>query len=233
MLHALVLGLRELTDPGVQRLLLRCVLLTLATFLALVAAVAALLFGFDLTGVSWLDPVLATAGSALALVLAWLLFPIVTRLTLGLFADDVVALVERRHFPGLPQAPGMGMAAQAYASVKFVGFALLLNLIALPFYLVPGANLVIFLALNGYLLGREYFELVVHRRLPLREATRQRRQQRLRLWLAGAAIALMLIIPFFNLVAPVVAIAFMVHLVTPQVARGAGGRHSALVAEQF
>ncbi|HEY7598692.1 MAG TPA: EI24 domain-containing protein, partial [Candidatus Limnocylindrales bacterium] len=187
MLHALVLGLRELTDPGVQRLLLRCVLLTLATFLALVAAVAALLFGFDLTGVSWLDPVLATAGSALALVLAWLLFPIVTRLTLGLFADDVAALVERRHFPGLPQAPGMGMAAQAYASVKFVGFALLLNLIALPFYLVPGANLVIFLALNGYLLGREYFELVVHRRLPLREATRQRRQQRLRLWLAGAA----------------------------------------------
>jgi CysZ protein len=143
MLRALILGLRELADPAVQRLLLRCVLLTFATFLALVAAVAALLFGFDLTGISWLDPVLATAGSALVLVLAWLLFPIVARVTLGLFAEDVVALVERRYYPELPQAPGMGMAAQAYASVKFVGVALLLNLIALPFYLVPGANLMI------------------------------------------------------------------------------------------
>jgi hypothetical protein len=55
MLHALILGFRQLADPAVQRLLLRCVLLTLATFLALVAAVAALLFGFDLTGISWLD----------------------------------------------------------------------------------------------------------------------------------------------------------------------------------
>ena len=136
---------------------------------------AALLFGFDLTGISWLDPVLATAGSALVLVLAWLLFPIVARLTLGLFAEDVVAMVERRHYPELPPAPGMSMAAQAYASVRFVTVGLLLNLIALPLYLLPVANLVIYLALNGYLLGREYFELVAHQRLPLEEATRQRR----------------------------------------------------------
>ena len=34
MLHALILGFRQLADPAVQRLLLRCVLLTLATFLA-------------------------------------------------------------------------------------------------------------------------------------------------------------------------------------------------------
>ena len=32
MLHALILGFRQLADPAVQRLLLRCVLLTLATF---------------------------------------------------------------------------------------------------------------------------------------------------------------------------------------------------------
>jgi CysZ protein len=225
MIRALLLALRQLTDPAVQRLLLRCVLLTLATFVVLIGAVAALLFGLDLTGLSWLDPVLATAGSAVALVLAWLLFPVAVGLILGLFAEDVVDLVERRHYPALPKAPGMSLAAQVYTGVRFLIVALPLNLIALPLYLIPGANLPVYLALNGYLLGREYFELVAGQRLPLREVSRLRREQRGRLWLAGVVIALMLLIPLFNLVAPVVAIAFMVHLVTPAVSRAARGAH--------
>jgi CysZ protein len=227
MTRALLLGLRQLADPAVQRLLVRCVLLTLATFVVLIGAVAALLFGLDLTGLSWLDPVLATAGSLVVLVLAWLLFPITVGLILGLFAEEVVGLVERRHYPELPQAPGMSLAAQAYTGARFLMLALPLNLIALPLYLIPGTNLPVYLALNGYLLGREYFELVAGQRLPLREVARLRREQRGRLWLAGVLIAMMLLIPVFNLVAPVVAIAFMVHLVTPPVARaggGAGGR---------
>ena len=228
MTRALLLGLRQLADPAVQRLLVRCVLLTLATSVVLIGTVAALLFGLDLTGLSWLDPVLATAGSLVVLVLAWLLFPIAVGLTLGLFAEEVVELVERRHYPELPQAPGMSLAAQAYTGARFLMLALPLNLIALPLYLIPGANLPVYLALNGYLLGREYFELVAGQRLPLREVARLRREQRGRLWRAGVLIAVMLLVPLFNLVAPVVAIAFMVHLVTPLVARAAGGAGGAL-----
>ena len=230
MIRALLLALRQLADPAVQRLLLRCVLLALATFVGLIGAVATLLFGLDLTGLSWLDPVLATAGSAVVLVLAWLLFPVSVGLILGLFAEEVVQLVERRHYPGLPKAPGMSLAAQAYTGVRFLLVALPLNLIALPLYLVPGANLPVYLALNGYLLGREYFELVAGQRLPLREVSRLRREQRGRLWLAGVVIALMLLVPIFNLVAPVVAIAFMVHLVTPLVARAAGSAGGSLAS---
>lgn len=222
MIRALLLGLRGLTDPAVQRLLLRCVLLALATFVLLIGAVAALLFWLDLTGITWLDPVLATAGSIAALVLAWLLFPVTVGLILGLFAEDVVELVERRHYPALPPPAGMSLGAQAATAARFLLVALPLNLLALPLYLIPGANLVIYLALNGYLLGREYFELVAGQRLPVREVTRWRRLQRGRLWLAGALIALMLLIPVFNLLAPVVAIAFMVHLVTPRLMRAAG-----------
>jgi uncharacterized protein involved in cysteine biosynthesis len=223
MIRALLLGLRELTDPAVQRLLLRCVLLALATFVLLITAVAAVLFGFDWTGVSWLDPVLATAGSVAALVLAWLLFPVAIGLILGLFAEDVVAAVERRYYPELPAPPGMSLSAQVYTGARFLAVALPLNLIALPLYLVPGANIPVYLALNGYLLGREYFTLVAGQRLPLREMEQLRRGQRGRLWLAGALIALMLMIPGFNLLAPVVAIAFMVHLVMPALLRAGGG----------
>lgn len=229
MLHALILGLRQLADPAVQRLLLRCVLLTLATFLALIGAVAALLFGLDLTGLAWLDPVLATAGSALVLVLAWLLFPIVVALTLGLFAEDVVAIVERRHYPELPKAPGMSLAAQAYAGVRFVTVALLLNLIALPFYLLPGANLLIYLALNGYLLGREYFELVAARHLGFREAALFRRRHWARAWAVGIVMAVPLTIPVMNLFVPVLGVATVTHQVhrlwrSGQRPEGAAGR---------
>jgi CysZ protein len=222
MVKALLLGFRQLADPATFRLLLRCVLLTLATLIALIVGVGALLFGLDLTGVGWLDPILATAGSALVLVLAWLLFPIVVALILGLFAEDVIRVVERRHYPNLPSAPGMSLTAQTYGGARFVLVALLLNLVAMPLYLVPGANLPVYLGLNGYLLGREYFELVAGQRLPLGEVARLRRQRRGRLWLAGVAIAAMLMVPAFNLVAPVVAIAFMVHLVAPLESPGSG-----------
>jgi uncharacterized protein involved in cysteine biosynthesis len=117
----------------------------------------------------------------------------------------------------------MSLMSQTYAGARFAVVALLLNLLALPFYFVPGANVPVYLALNGYLLGREYFELVAGQRLPLRELGRLRRRQRSRLWLAGVAIAAMLIIPVFNLVAPVVAIAFMVHLVAPLQRPDSGG----------
>ena len=183
MIRALLLGLRGLTDPAVQRLLLRCVLLALATFVLLVGAVAGVLFGFDLTGVSWLDPVLATAGSVAALVLAWLLFPVTIGLILGLFAEDVVAAVERRYYPELPAAPGMSLSAQVSTGARFLAVALPLNLIALPLYLVPGANVPVYLALNGYLLGREYFTLVAGQRLPLGEMDQLRRRLR------GTAVA--------------------------------------------
>jgi uncharacterized protein involved in cysteine biosynthesis len=212
VLHALLLGFRQLADPSAQRLLVRCVLLAIATFVLLLIAVAALLAALDPTGLVWVDTGLAIAGSAAVLVLAWLLFPVTIAITLGFFADDVAEAVERRHYPDLPPPSGMGVSASVWAALRFGAVALLLNLLVLPLYLLPGANLLIYLALNGYLLGREYFETVAARRLPGATVTALRRRLRARLWPAGVVIAALLAVPVFNLVAPVVAIAFMVHL---------------------
>jgi uncharacterized protein involved in cysteine biosynthesis len=124
----------------------------------------------------------------------------------------VVDLVERRYYPELPAPVGTSLIAQTGAGARFVLVALALNLLVLPFYLLPGANLPIYLALNGYLLGREYFELVAGRRLPPRVVAELRRRWWGRVWVAGVIIAGMLTVPALNLVAPVVAIAFMVHV---------------------
>jgi CysZ protein len=224
MLRALILALRQLNDPAVRRVLVRCVLLALATFAVLLAVVPILISWLDLTGFGWLDATLAVLGSAAVLLLAWLLFPAAVALGLGLFADEVVEAVERRHYPGLPPARGLGVSDSVLAGLRLGATALLLNLLALPFYLVPGANLLIFLALNGYLLGREYFETVATRRLRPAKAAEERRHARGRVWLAGVVIAALSAVPVVNLIAPVIGVAFMAHLFLDQRLRNPNAR---------
>jgi uncharacterized protein involved in cysteine biosynthesis len=70
----------------------------------------------------------------------------------------------------------------------------------------------VFYGLNGYLLGREYFETVALRRLDPKRASELRRREKWRVFLAGVIITLLLTVPFLNLIAPVIATAFMLHL---------------------
>jgi uncharacterized protein involved in cysteine biosynthesis len=88
----------------------------------------------------------------------------------------------------------------------------LLNLILLLFLLIPPVFPFVFYGVNGYLLGREYFELVAARRLDPAEARSLRRRHGRTLFIAGVLIAFLLTIPFVNLVAPLVGTAAMVHL---------------------
>src|SRR5262249_6699222 len=97
--------------------------------------------------------------------------------------------------------------------LRLTGLTIVLNLLALPIYLfVPGINLVLFLALNGYLLGRGYFEVVALRRLDAGEARVVRSRFAGRIFLGGVAIAVFFALPFVNFVARVIATAFMLHI---------------------
>jgi uncharacterized protein involved in cysteine biosynthesis len=85
--------------------------------------------------------------------------------------------------------------------------------LALPVYLLaPGINVLLFLGLNGYLFGREYFEVVALRRLDVVGARRMRQRFGARVFIGGVVIAALFALPLVNLVAPVIATAFMVHI---------------------
>jgi CysZ protein len=79
--------------------------------------------------------------------------------------------------------------------------------IALPFVGEAAALLV-----NGWLLGREYFELAALRHLPQAAADALRRKHRGGLFFAGLLISILSVIPVANLFAPLYGSAFMVHL---------------------
>jgi CysZ protein len=94
-----------------------------------------------------------------------------------------------------------------------MGLTILLNLLALPVYvLAPGINVFLFLGLNGYLFGREYFEVVALRRLDVMTVRAVRQRFGGRVFAGGVVIAGLFALPLVNLVAPVIATAFMVHI---------------------
>lgn len=214
MLRDLSRALDHLTEPELRGVVARCLALAVLLFLGLATALYVLLGAFAATGYLWLNEVIEWAGVILALGLAWFAFPAAVIVFLGLFLDEVAGKVERRFYPDLPPATPPGAARSLLAGLRFAGLALLLNLAALPLYLlIPGANLVLFLLLNGHLLGREYFEQVAQRRLAPRAAADLRRRHAASAFASGLVIAGLSAVPFLNLVAPVAATVFMVHRV--------------------
>jgi uncharacterized protein involved in cysteine biosynthesis len=69
----------------------------------------------------------------------------------------------------------------------------------------------VFLAANGWLIAREYFETVALRRLSPAEAARLARAEWPTLWAAGVVVALGLAVPLVNLLAPVIGAAAFTH----------------------
>ncbi|WP_316016036.1 EI24 domain-containing protein [Roseobacter sp. HKCCA0434] len=211
-------ALDQLPDPRFRWTLVKAIGLTLAILIGVYAVVGTLIAGIDpftLPFIGLVDPGLWLAGLAVgALMLAsiFLMIP-VAALCIGFFLDDIAGAVEDRHYPHLPPADPPGLIATVIDALGFFGVLIAANIVALAIYLLvaPLAPF-IFYIVNGYLLGREYFQLVALRRMPPAEAKRFRRANRGRIWIMGIAMAVPLSIPILNLVVPLVGVAAYTHL---------------------
>ncbi|MDH6264764.1 CysZ protein [Rhizobium sp. SG_E_25_P2] len=151
------------------------------------------------------------AALGLAAALAMLIAPI-SAIVAGFFLDDAAEIIEKRDYPN--EAPGVALplGQSIWSSVQFFLVVLAANILALFLLLVPGVNLVIFFVVNGYLIGREYFEFAASRHLGVEGARQFRRNNRGAVMLAGLMVALFLFIPILNLLTPLFAAATMIHL---------------------
>jgi uncharacterized protein involved in cysteine biosynthesis len=216
LFSALAKALGQFEDPRVQRVIWKSLAGSVLVFLILGLGLWSLAAWLDAGLAHWVHW-LADAGTVLlTLVLIWFLFPVAVTAVASLFLDEVAAAVEARYYPGRPGPRAQSLGAMLMSGLRFAAVSILLNLLLVPIYLIllifPPLYVVVFCAVNGYLLGREYFELVAYRRLEERTADAMRRAYRGRLTLAGMVIAVMLTIPVFNLVAPIAATAFVLHL---------------------
>jgi uncharacterized protein involved in cysteine biosynthesis len=211
MLNDLLRAIGQLRAPGLRGLVFTGVLISLAVLIGLIAGLQVATAWLTETGYPWLDWTIGLLSALGSIVAAWFLFPATVSLVFGFFADRIVDAVEQQHYPHLspPRSGGVGEAMSG--AVRLGALALGLNLLAIPLYLVPGINIAVALLLNGYLISREYFEAVALRRMEPEQVHELRRQHSAGILLSGVIVALTLLIPFVNLVAPVIGISFLTH----------------------
>ena len=208
-----MLSFQSLSDRRVAAVMVKVVLLTIVSFLVLgVGLWFALQWLF-----SWLnvndDGFWSGLLSVAIIVLSGvLLFRVVAVAITWIFADDIIDAVEDRHYPrhavfGKRPSLGAGLQMAMKSITRVVGY----NLLALPIYLLllfTGVGTAIaFLLINALLLGRDLEDMLIARH---GAKGAMNKLPRLMLGLIGTAGML---VPFVNLLVPVLATAMAVHLV--------------------
>ncbi|WP_069436029.1 sulfate transporter family protein [Methyloceanibacter methanicus] len=232
MLNAARQAFEELFSPPFRAVMVKCVAFTLALLAGLIA-LAVWSFSYFVVWPDWIETTIQWLGGLALVAGSIFLIPPVTSLIAGLYLDDIAGVVERQNFPGDPPGRELPTARSIWLAIRFFFVVLIVNLIALLLLLVPGVNLIAFYVGNGYLLGREYFELAAMRHVSEREAKRIRKANGTPILLCGLVIAALASVPILNLVTPLFATGFMVrvwkHIAAKPNARlpGAGERNGA------
>ncbi|MDQ2095664.1 EI24 domain-containing protein [Rhodalgimonas zhirmunskyi] len=221
ILTAFFKALAQLGDRRFRSVLWRGIGLTLGLFVAAFLGLRWLLglltspdswLGF-LSGWDWLQTALSASSLLVTAALSvFLMVPVASAFT-SLFLDDVADAVEERHYPTLPPVPKARLSEVVTDSLAFLGVIVAANIAAFAAYIAfPPAAPFIFFGLNGFLLGREYFQLAAMRRLGRAGARDLRRGNAGTIFVAGLLMAVPLVVPFLGLIVPILGAATFTHI---------------------
>ncbi|MFN3276524.1 MAG: EI24 domain-containing protein [Paracoccus sp. (in: a-proteobacteria)] len=217
--QALLRGWRDLLRPSVLRLVLLGIALTIGLFIGLQVVIFWLLrlwvpggITLPLLGQIEFGVMLSWGSLALFPLLGFFLMAPVAAAFSGLFAENVAEAVERLHYPGRQGVSpdfmdGLIEAGAVMLAVLAIG---LVSLLLTPF-LGPLAPL-LFYGANGWLLGREFFQMAARRHLPEAQAHALRRSHSGTVFVTGVLVAIGLTIPVVNIALPLLAAAAFAHL---------------------
>lgn len=207
---ALIKAFRNLLLPGVIKIFLWCLVAYAAMFAALVWAMAWLIEHFiTMPAVEGMWATLLT--SAGGMLLAWFMFPLLYPILVSFFDEQVVEIIDREDYADQPpaQAPFWPTIGNDLVfTLKAIG----LNICCLPLFFIPPVGLVAYYALNGYLLGTQFFRMAAGRRVTREEADKLQKDNFASIMLTGVVIIFLATVPFVNLAAPILGVATMAHL---------------------
>ncbi|MEJ6397592.1 EI24 domain-containing protein [Yoonia sp. 208BN28-4] len=214
-------AIAQLPDPRFRRVLILGIALTLALLVGayaillwLVQSITAGPIELPFVGpVTWLGDLLSWGSAIFMIFLSMILMIPVASAVTSLFLEDIAQAVEDKYYPNLPPVPRVSIADGLRDTVNFLGVLIGLNiliLLAYPFLLIFAIPA--HFAMNGYLLGREYFQIAAMRRLGREGARALRRKHRLTILVAGCLMVAPLTVPLLNLIIPILGAATFTHL---------------------
>lgn len=213
MLRSLSLAFTSLSDRHIVAVLVKVMALTLLAFAVLGIALWFLIdwtfaaLGFVHDGGASLAASILVMGFA-----GWVLLRSIAVAITWIFADDIIDAVENAHYPfeaAQGKRPGYALATRmAVRSVlRVIGY----NLLMLPVYLlllISGVGTPLaFLVVNGYLLGRDLEDMLV-----ARHGKQRAELGAIRRFVLGLGSTAAMLIPFVQVIIPVVATAMAVHM---------------------
>jgi CysZ protein len=221
ILSSFLAALGQMGDPRFRRVLGLGIVLTISLLVGMTTAFVWLINSLaggsafvDILGeVRWLNDLISWGSFFLISFLSiFLMVPVASAIT-SMFLDEVAQAVEDKHYPQLPKVPPVPFGDALRDTINFLGVLIGANILALFLYAIFSfAAPFIFWALNGFLLGREYFMLAAMRRVGRDQAKILRKQHVGVIWVAGILMAMPLSIPLLNLFIPILGAATFTHL---------------------
>jgi CysZ protein len=212
MISAFFKAVNDVTSPEFRGVLWKSIGLTLALFVGVLVGVETLLSFLTLVPWPWLQTIIAL-GTGIGLIAAFFfLMSPVTAIFAGLFLDWIAGRVEQRHYPQDAKGIALSSFAAFFFGLQFAMIALGVNLVVIPLVFFGGFGVILLLLANAYLISREYFEMAATRFMSKSAASILRKRNFRKLYLAGLIPAALSMIPIVNLVVPLFATSYFVHI---------------------
>ncbi len=212
MFSAAIKALSQIFEPHFRSIFFKALGLTVLLLIVVWIAIQGLVGYFIDLPQDWQDVTLSIlTGIGAFLGLGYILAP-VSAVVVAFYQDQISELVEEHSYPNDRRGKAMPLGESIVTALRFFGVVVVANIFALMLFFIPGIGQVAFLLVNGYLLGREYFEFIAMRFMSVPEAKAFRRSQSGTVFAAGLIVALVLAIPILNLITPLFATVFMVHV---------------------
>lgn len=216
MLKLIFRSFMELFESDLRLILVQCCLLALAVILSFGFFGGVFISSIDIFGFDILNSFASWVSGFGFVIIGFILFPSIVLLIGSFFSEKICTRVEERHYSGrigIRNPPAMELIGSA---MRIFGLSLIINLVLIPIYLlgllVPGLSFVVFYVANGYLLGREMFEVVSGRHLTREKSKQLRNANSSTITWLGIIIVVLSTVPVANLCIPIFGIVVMIHI---------------------
>ena len=185
---------------------------TIALFFGLLFGLQWIVSSVPDFGLSWVQEAYRIISASLLTIAFIFLGVPVAQTFASIFLDRIAYAVETKHYPDAKHGEGTGFWGMLRAGLVFSGISFVLNLLSIPVTLASfGIGAAVMFFVNGYLAGRTFFELAALRHMQPSDARQLRRRHRVRLFMGGALISLLSMIPILNFFVPLFGAAMMTH----------------------